>query len=57
MKDKRIKELFYEIMDYYKNTDPERCIDFLNSIGMTKSEAEELGFYEGVTEELAESYD
>lgn len=57
MTDERIKELFFDIMDYYCNVDTEKCIDFLKEIGVTRQEAKELEFYDFVYESLPETYD
>jgi len=56
MKTKRKLELFDEMIDYLCGLDTERCIYLLETFGITKSEAEELGFFDFITEQL-EDYD
>ena len=57
MTDERIKELFFNVMDYYCNVDTEKCVDFLKEIGVTAQEAKELEFFDFVCELLPEIYD
>jgi len=53
----RLVELFDEMISYLGMCDTERCVEILNSIGMTRSEARRLRFYEGIVEQIEEDYE
>ena len=45
------------MIDYLCGCDSDRCIEILSTIGITKSEAEELEFFDFITDQLPNSYE
>ena len=54
MSEERKLEIFYELVDYLCGLDSEKCVEILREVGVTKSEAEELEFFDYITEQLSE---
>ena len=57
MSDERKIELFNEMIDYIQSIDTERCVECLKELGITRSEAIDLEFFDFVTDQIPESYE
>ena len=54
MTDGRKLELFEEMIDYLCSCDSERCIEILNSLSITKQEANDLEFFDFIVDNIKE---
>lgn len=56
MTEERKRDLFNEMINYLCGVTPDKCIEILKKLRVTRSEAEDLEFFDFITSELPEAY-